>query len=130
MKVESAACAMFNCPLGATILAEESQKPQAEHVEGRQKRSEYSDSPVHQAYARSPPQDFILAEEARQGRDPGDSEGGRGHGPEGPWDFCTQAAHATHVLFAAYGVYDGPGGQKQQALEEGMSHEVKDGGGK
>src|SRR6266568_6754898 len=111
MKVESAACAMFNsCPLGATILAEECEEPQAEYVERRQKCSEYSDSPVHQAYARSSPQDFVLAEEARQGRDPGDREGGEGHSPEGPGDVLAQAAHAAHVLFAAYGVNDGTGG--------------------
>src|SRR5512146_1077115 len=47
----------------------------------------------------------------------------------GPGNFLTQASHFPDVLFTGKGMDHRSGGEEQKGLEEGMRHEVKDGGG-
>ena len=44
-----------------------------------------------------------LEKNAGEGREAGDGEDGRGHGPEGDGEFFAQAAHFAHILLAAHG---------------------------
>ena len=44
----------------------------------------------------------------------------------GPRDGLAKAAHAAHVLLAAQRVHHAAGAEKEQALEEGMRHQVED----
>ncbi len=72
--------------------------------------------------------DLVLGEEAGEGDDAGDGENAGGHGPEGDGNALAEAAHEAHVLLAGEGVDDGPGGEEEQRLEEGMGHQVEDAG--
>jgi hypothetical protein len=47
---------------------------------------------------------------------------------EGDGEFLAQAAHLAHVLFAAQAVDDGACGKEEQCFEEGVGHQVEDGG--
>src|SRR5271165_1332835 len=72
------------------------------------------------------PEDFILGEESREGREAGNSKRRNRHAPKGLGHVLAQAAHVAHVLFTAKAVNDGSGGKEEQRLEEGVSHEVED----
>src|SRR5438105_6111610 len=100
-----------------TEVAEECQKPQAEHVERRQPGGEQPDDPESPAATRTrerPPEDLILAEEAAEAGSACNCERREGHSPEGPRNFLSQAAHTAHVLFTTERVNDGARGQEQQ----------------
>src|SRR5438093_7841295 len=89
---------------GSAIFSKKCQKPKPEHVERSKKRGDNPDQPVDPARLVCPPENFIFAEEACQGRDSGNGEGPECHCPERPGNLFTQAAHLTHVLLAADGV--------------------------
>ncbi len=113
-------------------LTEEGEVPQAEHVEGGEQSGYETDKPEDRPRRRGEKglvENRVFAEEAGEGRDAGDGEDPGAHGPEGDGHGFAQAAHGAHVLLAAHGMDDGSGGQEEQALEEGMRHQVEDGRG-
>src|SRR5581483_8454776 len=109
----------------AAVLAEERQKPQAEHVERGDERGYYSGQPVGPACLVGTPEDGVFAEEACQPWNAGDGQGAGGHRPECPGELGAKTAHLAHVLLAADGVDHRTRGQEEQALEEGVSHQVE-----
>ncbi len=56
----------------------------------------------------------------------GDRERADEHRPVGDRNLLAQAAHLHHVLLAAHGVDHAAGGEEEQALEEGVRHQVED----
>src|SRR5580704_6138 len=107
---------------GSTVIAEERHVPQTEHVEGYNERGHYADCPVHPTGLVSLPEDFVLAPEARQGRDSSDCQCRNTHRQERPWDIRPEPTHLAHVLFAADSMNHRTCTQEQQSLEERMCH--------
>ena len=67
----------------------------------------------------------LLKKPAEAG-DAGDGERADEHRPIGDGDLLAQAAHVAHVLLAAHGVDHAAGREEEQALEEGVGHQVED----
>src|SRR6266478_8675468 len=107
------------------VLPKKRHKPQAEHIEGGEKRRKQSNRPVHPTGLISPPQNLVLAEEPGKRRDAGNGKGADRHSPKCPRNFCTQAAHLTHVLLATDRVDHRTRGQKQQPFEERMRQQME-----
>src|SRR5215813_13304486 len=107
-------------------VPEECQEPKTEHVEGCHSRGDDADQPEDPTSVRLVrerlPKDLVLREEASQRRNAGNSDGRDCHHPEGPRDVPAQTAHVAHVLFAAQGMNHRTRCEKEQRLEEGVSH--------
>jgi hypothetical protein len=117
--------------LGSAEGAAEREVVEPEHVEGRHGRHHEPHQPDELPVAtglEGGPQDLVLGEEAGQGRHAGDGDAAHQHRPVRPGQLRLEAAHHAHVLLAAHGVDDGAGAEKEQGLEEGVSHEVEDAG--
>ena len=121
------------CVLVEALGAEEGLEPEAEHVEAGHAGGEEADGPEELAegvaVGEGPVEDLVFREEAGEGGMPAMAKTPIGHGPEGDGDALAEAAHDAHVLLAGEGVDDGAGGEEEQRLEEGVGHEVEDGGG-
>ena len=80
-------------------------------------------------------EDLVLREEARKGENAGDRQCRRQHQHERPRHVAPQPAHVPHVLGVLFAVRrviravhrenHGTGAEKQQRLEEGVRHEMK-----
>ena len=112
--------------------AEEDDEDRAEDVDRGQKGAEQPGGPQPRAAgAVGPgfPQDEVLAvetgvdERQRGERDAADEEG-----PEGERQALPQAAHLEDIVLLAEALDDDAGREEQQRLEEGVRHEVEDGG--
>ena len=114
----------------AARFAHEGHVPEAKHVERCQQCRNDPDKPKKLA-ARSLKkcrvEDGVFGEKAGEGREPGDGQHSRGHGPESDWQFFAQAAHLAQVLLATHGVNDGAGGEEEQRLEERVHDQMEDG---
>src|SRR5215471_10634658 len=114
-------------------LAPESHANGAKHVKSGEAGRE-SRQPIHPVVAEwtfvGSLQDYVLAEEAGE---PGEAANGQRSDKEGcmsDLQLVVQAAHLSHVQFAAHGVHHAARRQKEQGLEKGMRHQVKDASGK
>jgi hypothetical protein len=88
---------------------------------------------THSTWAKPPAgegdaEDLVFRPEARQRRDTGDGQGGDSHGGGSDGHLLAQAAHLAHVLFLVHAVDHRTRAQEQQRLEEGVGHEMEDGG--
>src|SRR3984957_6804819 len=113
-------------------LAEEGEENQAEHVERSEASADQAEQPEPDVGAGSGArgfENFVLAEKSGETWDAGDRERRDKHAPECNRDFVAQAAHVRHFLVAAHGVNHAAGGEKQQAFEKRVSHQVKYAGG-
>ena len=118
------------CVLVARV-ADEGQVPEPEHVERGESCGEDADRPerfAQRALLEGRGENRVFREETGQTRKAGDGEDRRGHRPEGDGDFFAQAAHLAQVLLAAKRVNCRARAKKEQRLEEGVRHQVKDGG--
>src|SRR5208337_3756804 len=84
------------------------------------------DVAVHQGVK----EDFILAEEAGEGEDAGNGQGGHYEGPIGDGHVFPEAAHVAHILLAVHAVDYRAGSQEEEGLEKGVGHEMEDTGNK
>ncbi len=114
------------------LVAEESEKNQPEHVERGEARADEAQQPENQIRVRAGAggfEDFVLAEKAGEAGNAGDGQRGDEHRPVSDGNLLAQAAHVAHVLLAAHGVDHAARGEEEQALEEGVGHQVEDSGG-
>src|SRR6266849_9242138 len=116
-------------------LAEEGHEDLTKHVErGHPRRSEAQQpqervSTAVLAGRESPPQNLILREKPRQGRDTGNREGRDKKRDEGIGQLLSEPAHLAHILLSTHGVNHATRAKEQTCLEEGMSHKMEDRGG-
>ena len=112
------------------LLAPEGHEKQPEHVERRHEGGTQAQHPPQDVTALDRRgQDFVLAPESREGRNAGNRNGRQQHRAVGVRDVALQPAHAAHVLLLVHGVDDAAGAEKEQALEEGVRHDVEQAGG-
>src|SRR5215471_12417772 len=80
----SARCMSFfaDVHFSQSQVAKEGHKPQPEHIEGSKQGGDDSNQPQYWIVQVSAPEDFVLAEEAAQGREAGNRKCCRGHHPE------------------------------------------------
>ena len=108
------------------LLAPEGHEDQPEHVERRYEGGAQPQRPPQDVAALDRRgQDFVLAPETRERRDAGNRDGRQQHGAVGVRDVALQPAHAPHVLLLVHGVNDAAGAKEEQALEEGVRHDVE-----
>ena len=114
------------------IAAEEHHEHQAETVDGGEQGAEHAACPQQRAMLRMRQrrqQNRILAVETR-GERQCDQRGTADHeAPEGHWQVPAHRPHPEDVLLMVQAENDGARRQEQQGLEEGMGHQVEDGGG-
>src|SRR5882757_5662040 len=100
----------------SAVVAEERHEQEAEHVKGGDERGQQAERPNHLARSLriGLPEDFVFAMKTGQRPNTCDGNGPYGHRPEGPRNLFAQAAHLSHVLFAAEGVDDRSGAEEEQ----------------
>src|SRR5579871_3092341 len=111
------------------VLAEESHKPEPEHIERSQSGSNHANSPDHRSAigtVKDGAENFVFAEEAGKWREAGNGNGGDRHYPESDRNFLAQSAHATHVLLTAHGVNHRACAKEQQCFKESVCHQMED----
>ena len=105
--------------------AEERHEDQTEHVKRRQPRGNESDQPQPGRMLKRFSQNLILAEKARQRRNPRDRKRPREE------SFCRcrnlrpERAHLAHILLAGERVNHAAGAEEEQRLEKRVRHQVE-----
>src|SRR5579859_2483260 len=112
----------------ALVVSPESHEQQAEHIKGRDKSGDGANDPIDGVRLIGFPKNFVLAPEACQRGNSSDRSCGDQHDGESYRNISLQSAHVSHVLLASDSMDDGSGTQKEQALEEGMGHQMEDSG--
>src|SRR5712692_11773668 len=103
---------MFLDVLVGAAIAEERKKEQAEHIKRGQTRGDEADNPQQEKTVEGPAENFIFAEESREGKNSGDGQGGDQHGVVGVLDLLVETAHFADVLLAGHGVNDAAGAEE------------------
>ena len=81
---------------------------------------------IKRAVTEGLPQDEILGEKAGGQRRAGNGQGGDDIGPVGVGMRALETAHFAHVLFAAEGMNDAAGAEKQTGFEKSMGKHMED----
>src|SRR5262245_45484652 len=110
--------------------APERETHQSRHVESRDHGRHRSYDPDDRAPQERLPEDLILAEESRQEWDTCYRQPAAPKDPECDGQMFFQPTHLHHVLLVMQRMYDGARPEKQKRLEEGVRHEMEDGGRK
>ena len=114
-------------------LAGEGHPPHPARVEAGDQRGDKADAPDDQRervvrFRESGAQDLLLGEEADEGDHAHEREGADQERPGRAGKLTEEAAVLAHVLLVMHGVDDVARGHEEEGLEEGVSHEVEEGG--
>src|SRR5215471_3264412 len=115
---------LFDMFISAAV-ANEGQKKEPEHIESGQAGSDEANHPEEKEPVEGLTKDFVLAEEAGERKNSGDSQGGDPESPGGGGDSGPEAAHFLNVLLAGPGVNHAAGAEEQQSFEESVRHEME-----
>ena len=115
------------------FLAEEDQEDQPEHVErgqerGRQQRRSRPSLPIAESLIQAPTMISSFDQKPASGTNPALAGRADQERPEGERHVLAQPAHVLDVLLFVHAVDDRAGAEEEEALEEGVRHQVEDRG--